>query len=73
MCANFPTKRTTLKFLAQISQKMDLGLEIQKTFVGIKINILDIPCVPIFRLNRQLLIFWSKFGEIARLHEIFWF
>ena len=33
---------------------MDLGLEIQKTNVGIRIIILEIPCVPIFSQNGQL-------------------
>ena len=29
--------------------------------------------MPIFSQNRQLLIFWPKFGEIAQLRAIFWF
>ena len=33
---------------------MDLGLQIQKTNVGIRISILQIPFVQIFRQNRQL-------------------
>ena len=33
---------------------MDLGLEFQKTNVGIKINIPELFCVPIFRQNGQL-------------------
>ena len=36
---------------------MDLGLAIQKTIVGMKISILDIPCVPIFSQKEQLLNF----------------
>ena len=73
MCANFQLKRTTLTFLAQICPKRKLGFEIQKTNVGIRISILEIPCVPIFRQNGQLWIFWPKFGEIAQLRAIFWF
>ena len=54
MYANSQAKRTALNCLAQICPKMDLGLEIQKTNVGIKISILEIPCVPILWKNRQL-------------------
>ena len=42
---------------------MDLGLEIQKTNVGIRMSILEIPCVPIFRQNEQLGLFWPKFVQ----------
>ena len=42
---------------------MDLGLEIQKAIVGIRISILDIQCVPIFIQNEQLWIFWLKFVQ----------
>ena len=62
MCANFQAKRTTSSFLAQICPKMDSGLEIQKTNVGIRISILEIPCVPIFRQNGQLELQKSKSG-----------
>ena len=63
MCANFQLKRTTLTFLAQICPKRKLGFEIQETNVGIRISILEIPCVPIFRQNRQLWTFWPKFAQ----------
>ena len=63
MCVNFQLKRTTLTFLAQICPKRKLGFEIQKTNVGIRISILEIPCVPIFRQNRQLWVFGSKFAH----------
>ena len=33
-------------------------------------NILEILCAPIFRQNEQLLIFRSKFSEIAQLPAI---
>ena len=62
-CVNFQLKRTTLTFLVQICPKRKLGFEIQKTNVGIRISILQIPCVPIFRQNGQLWIFGSKFAQ----------
>ena len=73
MCVTFQLKRITLTFLVQICPKRKLGFEIQKTNVGIRISILEIPCVPIFSQNGQLLIFRPKFGEIAQLRAIFWF
>ena len=42
---------------------MDLGSEIQKANVGIRINIVKMPCVPIFRKNRQLWFFRPKFAQ----------
>ena len=51
VCANFQVKQTALTFSAQICLKMDLGLAIQKTIDGIRISILNIPCVPIFSQN----------------------
>ena len=62
-CANFQLKWTTLNFLAQICWKMDLGLEIQKTNVRIRISIVKIPSVPIFRKNGQLWLFWPKLTQ----------
>ena len=50
-----------------------MGSEFPKSKSGFGINNSDIPCVPIFSQNRQLLIFWPKFGEIAQLRAIFWF
>ena len=44
VCANFKANQIVLTFLDQISLKMDLGLEIQKTIVGIRIIILEILC-----------------------------
>ena len=49
--------------LSDICPKTDLGLEIQKTNVGIRISILKIQCVLIFRQNRQLKIFWLKLAQ----------
>ena len=54
MHANFQTKQTALTFLVQICPKMDLGFEIQKTNIGIRISILEVLCVPIFRKKGQL-------------------
>ena len=42
---------------------MELGFEIQKTNFGIRIRILDIPCVPIFRHSGQIWLYWSKFTQ----------
>ena len=63
MCANFQLKQTTLNHLAQTCPKRKLGFQIQKANVGIRISILEIPCVPIFRQNRQLWIFGPKFAQ----------
>ena len=54
VCPNFQAKQTALTFSAQIRPKMDLGLAIQKTIVGIRVSILDIPCAPIFSQKEQL-------------------
>ena len=54
VCASFQSKQTALTYSAQICSKVDLGLAIQKTIVRIRINILDIPYVPIFSQNEQL-------------------
>ena len=42
---------------------MDLGFEIQKTNFRIRIRILEIPCVPIFRPSEQIWLFWPKFAQ----------
>ena len=60
MCTNFQLKQTTLNFLAQICPKRKLGFEIQKTNVEIRISMLEIPCVPIFKQNGRL--FGPKFA-----------
>ena len=62
LCANFQAKQTAFTFSVQIYPKMDLGLAIQKTIVGIRISILDIPCVPIFSQNEQLETEKRNFG-----------
>ena len=43
--------------------KRKLGFEIQKTNVGMRISILEIPCVPIFRINGQLWFCVPKFAQ----------
>ena len=48
---------------AKFCPKMDLGFEIQKANAEIRISILEIPCVPIFRQNRQLWLFWPQFAQ----------
>ena len=42
---------------------MDFELEIQKTNVGIRINIFEILCVPIVRHNRHFWLFRSKLAQ----------
>ena len=44
MRASFQKKQTALTFLAQTCPKIDLVLEIQKTNVRIRIDILEMPC-----------------------------
>ena len=51
----------------------NLVSEFQKSKSGFGINTSNIPCVPIFSQNGQLLIFRPKFAEIAQLRAIFWF
>ena len=46
-----------------LPKKMDLCFEIRKTNAGIRISILNIPCIPIIRQNRQLRIFRPKFAQ----------
>ena len=55
VCASFQAKQTALTFPAQICPKVDIGLAIQKTIVGIRIRNLDIPCMPMSSQNEQLL------------------
>ena len=71
MCTNFQTKRTFLKFWTEIWPKMGSGF--QKSKSGFGINTSKIPCMPFFIQNGHILIFCSKFGEIAQLRVIFWF
>ena len=61
VCARFQAKQAALTFPAQICTKVDLGLAIQKTIVGIRINILDMPYVSFFSQNKKLWICRPKF------------
>ena len=54
MCAISQEKQTTLIFSTETCTKTGLAFEIQKINVGIRMSILEIPCVPIFRQNAQL-------------------
>ena len=47
----------------QIFPKNKLGFQMQKTNVAIRISILELPCVPIFRQKRQLSNFGPKFAQ----------
>ena len=60
-------------FGSEFSLKWILGTEFQKSKSGFGINTSKILEVPILSQNRQLLIFWPKFGEISQLRAIFWF
>ena len=62
-CANFQEKWTNLTFLAQICPKRNLKLEIHKTNVGIRISIVKMSCVLIFRKNGQIQLFQPKFAQ----------
>ena len=53
-------KTNNLDFFGPNLPKKEFKLEIQKTNVGIRISILEIPCVPIFRQNGQLWLFGPK-------------
>ena len=63
MCVNFKVKQTALTFFGPSLSKRNLELKIQKTNVGIRISILEIPCVPIFRQNGQFWLFEPKFAQ----------
>ena len=63
MRTNFQAKQTSLTFLTQICPKMNFGLEIQKTNVLIRINVLQILILPIFKQKRQLCFFCPKFAQ----------
>ena len=62
MCVcQFLAKLDNFDFFSPNLPKNRFRVAIQKTIVGIRISILDIPCVPIFSQNEQLRIFRSKF------------
>ena len=49
----------------------DLGLEIQKSNIWIKISILEMLCVSIFRQNGNFLLFRPKFAQKLNLRSEF--
>ena len=68
MC-QFSGKMVKFDFFGPNLSKVNLKLEIHRTNVAMRISILEIPCVPIFRQNRQIDFlspnlpkngFWSK-------------
>ena len=68
MC-QFSGKMEKFDFFGPNLSKVNLKLEIHRTSVAMRISILEIPCVPIFRQNRQIDFlspnlpkngFWSK-------------
>ena len=71
MSTNFQTKLWI--FGPKFAQKWILGSEFQKSKSGCGISTSNIPCVPIFSKNGQVLVFWPRFGEIGQLRAIFWF
>ena len=53
-CVSFQAEQIALTFSAQICPKMGLGLQIPETNVVIRISILKILCMSVFRQNKQL-------------------
>ena len=53
MC-QFSAELDNFEFLVQICPKMDLGFEIEKTNLGIRISNLDITCVPLSGKTKTL-------------------
>ena len=62
-CVSTSDKTTNFTSWAWLCQKMDLGFKIQKINYRIRIRILDIPWVPIFRQNREIWPFLLKVAE----------
>ena len=65
LCVAIFSQMGNFYFFAQICPKMDLGSEIQKTnvVIRIRISIHEIPYVPIFRQNEKPLLFWPEFAQ----------
>ena len=53
-----PGRVENSSFSTQICPKKELGLETEKSNVGIRINIVETLCVPIFSQTGQLWVFW---------------
>ena len=58
----FSGKTDNFDFFGPNCPNMDLGLEIQKTNVTIRISILEITCIPIFRQSERLRLFQPIFA-----------
>ena len=63
MCVDFQSKWKTLNFWAQICPKKDLGFKTEKNNVGIRINIVETHCLPIFSQAGQLWLVRPKFAQ----------
>ena len=62
-CVTTSDKRSNSFSWDWLCPKRNLGFEIQKNNFGKRICILEIPCMPIFRQNGQLWLFWLKFAQ----------
>ena len=70
MC-NYIRRNRPFHFLGLTLPKMDLGLEIQKTNVGIRISILEIPCVPIFSKTDSFEFFGLNLEKLSNYVQNF--
>ena len=68
---HFSDKTANFEFLGPNLPKN--GFWGQKSKSPFRINTFNIPCVPIFCQNEQVLIFRPKFGDIGQLRAIFLF
>ena len=63
MCTDFQAKQTTLTFFDPNLSKNEFKVRNCKNYCWNKINILEIPFVPIFWQNKQLLLLGPKFAQ----------
>ena len=63
MCVNFQSKWTNFNFSAQICPEKDLGLETERSNVGIRVNIVETLCVPIISQTGQPWVFDPNFHK----------
>ena len=59
----FSVQTDNFDFFGPNLPKKKIKIEIQKTNVGIRISMFEIPCVPIFRQNGHLWLFGPKFAQ----------
>ena len=71
MRANFQENKNLWIFGPKFAKKWILGSKFQKSKSGFGINTSNIPCVPIFSQDGQLLIFRPKFGKLASYVQYF--